>query len=149
MLETKLITELPSKFPAAVNLSEDFTQYGTNRWKKKPKGCAHRGGKKSRRWRGRYHCPFTDEEIFIPGPTFGNKEDAAEAAQQFAEVAWEEFVRKFSCYIKPKTHLLNKMKHQQGIIENSIPVIIHHDIEEEQKMLKKNVGILMQSSFQN
>ena len=30
--ETKLITELPAKFPAAVNLSEDFTQYGTNFW---------------------------------------------------------------------------------------------------------------------
>ena len=72
--ETKLIKELPAKFPAALNLNEDFTQYGTNLWKNKPKGCAKRVQKNSTKWYGTYNCPFTDKYITVQ-PSFDTKED--------------------------------------------------------------------------
>ena len=35
-----------------MSLNDDFTQYGTNHWKNKPKGCGKRVRKKSTKWYG-------------------------------------------------------------------------------------------------
>ena len=84
-----------------MSLNDDFTQYGTNHWKNRPKGCGKRVRKKSTKWYGTYTCPFTDKYVTIK-PSFDTKEDAAAHAQTYAEVAWEEFRRKFGCVLSKK-----------------------------------------------
>ena len=104
VFETNHINTIPGKFKDAVNLNEDYTQYGTNHWKRKPSGCATKPhGKK---WYGRYNCPFTDKPVNVQPPCY-TKEEAVALAQAEVEIAWEEFCQKFSCYIRPPTHKVN------------------------------------------
>ena len=56
VFETNKINEIPGKFKEAVNLNEEYTQYGTNHWKRKPSGYATRPH--GEKWYGRYNCPF-------------------------------------------------------------------------------------------
>ena len=66
VFETNHINTIPGKFKDAVNLNEDYTQYGTNHSKCKPSGCATKPhGKK---WYSRYNCPFTDKPVNVQPP---------------------------------------------------------------------------------
>ena len=75
----------------------------------------------------RYNCPFTDKVVNVQ-PPFYTKEEAVACAQAEVEIAWEEFRQKFSCYIRPPTHLENELREQQKNIEKNIKVFTNYHL---------------------